>query len=39
MDVLVDTDTGMILALRVTGDTVGDSKMFVSLLEDIAGKD
>ena len=36
---LVDTDTGMILALRVTDDTVGDSKMFVPLLEDVAGED
>ena len=39
MHVLVDTDTGMIPALRVTGDTVGDSKIFVPLLEDTAGGD
>lgn len=34
MHTLVDTDTGMILALRVTDESVGDSKMFVPLLED-----
>ena len=32
MHVLVDTDTGLILALRVTDDSVGDSKEFVPLL-------
>lgn len=33
MHLLVDTKTGMILALKVTDDSVGDSKMFVPLLE------
>ena len=33
MHLLVDTETGMILALKVTDDSVGDSKMFVPLLE------
>ncbi|MCE2614709.1 MAG: IS5 family transposase [Nitrosopumilus sp. (ex Thoosa mismalolli)] len=34
MHILVDTDTGMIRALRVTDESVGDSKMFAQLLEE-----
>ena len=38
MHILTDIDTGIILALKITDESVGDSKMFKALLDDVVNK-